>query len=227
MKKLLLLAGVALGALSAGLPAQAAELGQVSGPGATFNWGGFYVGANAGYMWGRQHWTYVPSPGVGPFDSDGAVGGGTAGFNIDSGDWIFGVEGDYDWSGADGSDPCPNPTYSCESELSSFGTLRARAGYDVGPALGSAATLLYVTGGMAFGQLEIRTVGPSGAGEKKTPFGWTVGAGSELAFGENWSAKIEYLYYDLGEDTYTVDFGDQVNAELKGSVVRIGVNYLF
>ena len=33
--------------------------------------------------------------------------------------------------------------------------------------------------------------------------GWTAGAGIEVAFGGGWSAKLEYLYMDLGKTQMT------------------------
>src|SRR4051794_26409310 len=63
-----------------------------------YNWSGLYVGLNAGYGWGSSSWDSQ-----GSFDLRGGLVGGTAGFNWQGGPWVFGIEGDIDWSGIDGS----------------------------------------------------------------------------------------------------------------------------
>ena len=91
------------------------------------------------------------------------------------------------------------------TRLDWFGTLRARLGVTVAPTF-----LLYATGGLAYGGVRLNTlvnqqvtnslVPPSfaSASNSSTRVGWTIGVGGEYAFSQNWSAKVEYLYYDLG-----------------------------
>ena len=71
--------------------------------------------------------------------------------------------------------------------------------------------------------------------------GWTVGGGVEWLFSPQWSAKLEYLYYDLGCLTTNVGLapvvtpagvalgsvGQQASAHFNGNIVRVGVNYRF
>ena len=59
--------------------------------------------------------------------------------------------------------------------------------------------------------------------------GWTAGAGLEYAFIDNWSAKLEYLYVDLGKTTCnaTCSGADPFSVTFKTSIVRAGVNYKF
>ena len=40
---------------------------------------------------------------------------------------VLGVEGDFDWADISGDTDCPNPAFSCQSELDWFATVRARA----------------------------------------------------------------------------------------------------
>jgi len=47
----------------------------------------------------------------------------------------------------------------------------------------------------------------------------------EFALTQQWSAKAEYMHYDLGSDRYTVDNGLLVDAKTKGDTVRVGVNF--
>ncbi len=149
MRKLLVAMGL-MGSLVMAAPSHAAELGQISGPGATHMWGGFYGGVNAGYGWGSSEWPELDKN----YNIDGWLAGATGGFNIDSGDWIFGFEMDYDWTGMSGSQTgypygrqAPYVRHA-ETDLETLGTARVRAGYDVGDATNP--LLLYVTGGLAF-----------------------------------------------------------------------------
>ena len=63
--------------------------------------------------------------------------------------------------------------------------------------------------------------------------GWTVGCGWEYAYAPNWSAKFEYLYYDLGRTTDLNTFVNglaptyQGSTNVKGNIVRVGLNYKF
>jgi outer membrane immunogenic protein len=65
--------------------------------------------------------------------------------------------------------------------------------------------------------------------------GWTVGAGFEWAFVPNWSAKIEYLYMDLGSvsssavlsTTGALGIGASLNSRITDNIIRGGINYRF
>ena len=73
---------------------------------AYYNWTGFYVGLNAGYGFGTSTWTF---PAVDCPNQAGFLVGGTLGYNYQVGSFVFGVEGDYDWSNVKGSDTCAGP----------------------------------------------------------------------------------------------------------------------
>ena len=122
---------------------------------------------------------------------------------------MFGVEGDIQASGADDTFApwkFSNPW---------FGTLRGRAGY----ALNN--VLFYGTAGLSFGELRGQTFGWT---ESHVTAGWTIGAGAEVGFTPNWSAKLEYLYIDLSTSQFAIT---GVSNGYSASVVRAGVNYRF
>ena len=243
-------------ALSADLPVKAAPLAPVP---AAYNWTGFYLGANFGYGWGRGDTTFDPLPTAAIFVNlapttlgltpRGALGGLQLGYNWQTGMMVFGVETDFQWSGMDASvtqapiiqnngTPFPGAGFLTASERTDwFGTLRARFGVTPVDRL-----LLYVTGGLAYGHVkysadtDFRPVGTENypASVSKTRAGWTVGAGAEWAFMPHWSLKAEYLYYDLGNESVTVNpaiplppFQVHYQWETRASVARVGVNYKF
>ena len=70
--------------------------------------------------------------------------------------------------------------------------------------------------------------------DRSVETGCTVGAGIEHAFGANWSAKLEYLYYDLGDTNTALILAfppgpNVANARFEndGHIVRVGLNYKF
>jgi len=97
--------------------------------------------------------------------------------------------------------------------------------------------LLYGTAGVAYGQTkDTYTANTAGVGTVATASisdvraGWTAGAGIEGAFGGGWSAKVEYLYMDLGklEQTVTIPpaaLAATFNSRLTDNIVRVGLNY--
>jgi outer membrane immunogenic protein len=202
----------ALALIAAGLTtsAQAADLNYV-GPAAYtgkplfdgFSWARPYLGVNLGYAWG--------SVANNPTKPSGFVGGVQAGYNWQSGAFVFGLEGDIQASGAEETFApwkFSNPW---------FGTVRGRAGY----ALNN--ILFFGTGGLAFGELRATTFGVS---EAHTNAGWTLGAGAEvgLGFAPNWSAKVEYLYVDLANSNFVITGASN---GYRFGLIRAGVNYRF
>lgn len=245
-----------------------------------WSWTGFYVGGNAGYSWGRSRsevsyystTTGLPiAPPAGSitsasFDMNGAIAGGQAGYNWQSANWLFGLEGDLQWSGEKGSavyscvgsavvpipGPCiPGPTFlpvgglagttlTIDQKLQWFGTVRGRVGI-----LATPKVLFYGTGGLAFG--EIKTTGTmtgfsggpglpiaSVGSTSTTRAGWTVGAGVEGKITQNWSAKLEYLYMDLGRFSsgpFTLapaaTIATNVSSRFTDHILRAGINYQF
>ncbi len=79
--------------------------------------------------------------------------------------------------------------------------------------------LPYFTGGLAFGDVEARRTGF--AGSKDTNAGWTVGVGIEGVIAGNWTAKVEYLYADLGDTTCSaLACGTATNVDLQLNILR-------
>jgi outer membrane immunogenic protein len=185
---------------------------------AYYNWTGFYAGLNFGYGFGTSNWDF-PAVSVKP---KGMMVGGTLGYNWQAGAIVYGIEGDLDWADVKGSATCLAGTLTCETKNDWLGTARVRLGYAFD------RWLPYVTGGGAFGNVKATaTPAALGGSANKTQIGWTFGAGLEYAFMGNWSAKLEYLYVDLGKfDTgFTTPVAD--NVTFKENIIRAGINYKF
>jgi outer membrane immunogenic protein len=208
--------------LAAAMPAAAADLPRGTVPYkapayvAQYNWTGFYLGINGGGAWGDSAWsgfavTNKPT---------GGMIGGTVGYNWQGAGspWVFGLEGDVAWANISDSVACG--AVACETKINWFGTARGRAGYSFD------RFLPYITGGAAFGGTEANRAGFLGSSD--TNFGWTVGAGLEGAIANNWTAKIEYLYADLGSTSCSaINCGVATNVDLRLNVLRGGLNYRF
>jgi outer membrane immunogenic protein len=170
-------------------------------PVSIYNWSGFYAGLNLGYEWG-----HVTNSNI---DPAGIAGGGQLGYNWQTGQFVFGAETDIQFSGADDT----FAPYKFSNPW--FGTLRGRAGYAINN------VLLFATFGLAYGGLDGQFLGLE---ESKTLFGWAGGLGMEVGFTPNWSAKVEYLYMDLGSRAFSIT---GIDNGLQSSYLRFGVNYHF
>ena len=82
------------------------------------------------------------------------------------------------------------------------------------------------TAGAAFADVKANLGPCPGSCAEKSRGGWTAGVGLEGMFAPNWSAKIEYLHYDLGESIH-YSAGIPITALDRGDIVRAGINYHF
>ena len=197
------LVGSIVGSQAADLPYRSRAPYTVNQPLNGYSWAGPYLGGTLGYVWGNvSNTTAKPS---------GFAGGVTGGYNWQSGNIVFGIEGDIQGSTAD--DRFANYKFSNPW----FGTVRGRVGYAMNN------VLVYATGGLAFGSLEAEST-ITGLQQSKTSAGYTVGVGAEVGIYQNWTAKIEYLYVDLARNDYALT---GTSNGLDFGTVRLGVNYHF
>lgn len=195
-----------------------------------FTWTGFYAGVNGGGSVGRTYWQYQTGGSTQSHDTTGGVVGGMAGYNMQTDKWVYGVEGDMDYTTIWGDDSCPTTVYRCQSNVRGLATLRARGGYELNGVIPGVNHLLpYLTAGPALGTLRIDTVSTtaSAGSTTKTVPGWTIGAGAEYPITDNITTRAEYMYYDLIKENYTVDSNLTVHANNWGSIIRIGFAYKF
>jgi outer membrane immunogenic protein len=188
------------------------------------NWTGFYVGINAGYASGTATWDIPIAAFVNNTQHpNGGMFGVTAGYNWQIGSFVVGFEGDYDWANVKGTVGCiPVLGVVCGTTNTWLATARGRLGYAFD------RFLPYVTGGVAFGNIKASIEAFGATTEASaTKTGYAVGGGLEYAFLGNLSAKLEYLWVDLGTAEINFAAPPPVNVSFKDHVFRLGLNYKF
>ncbi len=181
-----------------------------------YTWTGLYVGGDAGVLWnsGRlKDGTDWPS------DSAGFLGGGRAGYNLQIGQFVIGVEGEANIAAIDNGKQCALNTH-CDIKQDTLGSARLRLGL-----VPEIRSLVYLQGGVAFSDYRFSVTRPgSSSSGTGAAMGETVGIGLDYAFSDHWSYGAEFSYYDfnkkLGTGTGTLDsFSDEV------LVARLGYKF--
>lgn len=236
-------------------------------PSCDFNWTGLYLGINVGAGWGNADTSFEPLPDAATFfllqpqshdpDPAGFIGGGQVGFNWQWNKWfVLGAEADFQASEIEGSKTV-SPLFDVAGgmppdQLQSFlstdqrtdwlGTVRGRIGFTPWCRL-----LIYGTGGLAYGDVHYAAdtfysfsdfvTLHHAVSFDRTNVGWTAGGGLEYAILNHCTAKVEYLYYDLGDHGATgLEFANGVASppfavhyhwETTANIVRVGLNYKF
>jgi outer membrane immunogenic protein len=211
---------------------------------AVYDWSGFYVGLNAGG--GRSHncWDNnsvfatptVPAVREGCHDATGGLAGGQMGFRWQSGTWVFGIEGQADWTSFKGNNTSIPvaallgfPALTNQTRVDALGMLTGQAGYAWDN------VLFYVKGGAAFtydnykGFITGTNTVVDSANE--TRWGGAVGAGIEFAFAPSWSVAAEYDHLFMGSRNVNfslANFGgvtrnDRISQDVDMGTIR--VNY--
>jgi outer membrane immunogenic protein len=242
------------------MPAPAPVPVYTKAPPPAWSWTGFYLGLQGGAGWGTSQDSttatqlaggpVVPNTVPGLFQSsyglNGFHGGGTAGFNWQTGPIVWGVEGDISAADINGSGDCTSlwntplgfqPT-GCQTKMTAFGTLTGRLGVTVDHAL------VYVKAGGAWAHFNHNSVAipdfpviPVTASISDNRSGYTVGTGIEYKFWHGWSAKVEYNYMDFGTRNLTFAYFLTTTGALFATgfaddkervhVVKAGLNYRF
>lgn len=189
-----------------------------------FSWSGYYVGVTAGYASATARWTDDLGFTTGNFSGAGTTFGLTGGRNWQNGRWVYGLEGDLSFTNltADTSTFLCFP-FDCRSQLTSFATLRGRAGYLLNPDL-----LFYATAGIAIGKFEHGNAAFASA--NNIEIAPVVGIGIERRVAPLWTIKAEYLFAPFGGgvacDVAICGFVIE-NDKFDLHVFRIGLNRQF
>jgi outer membrane immunogenic protein len=255
MKKKIIAALVAVGALSAAAPALAADLAAkpvyskapaIYSP--SYDWSGFYLGINGGYDFGRSRTTAVmitPATGIvlanptNIFSTGGYEAGGQIGYNWQLSNWVWGLEADIQGLGANGTTilgcpACGPGMVTFNQKVDWFGTVRGKGGILFTPSV-----LGYVTGGGAYGEIKsaftlANTTNSAVLTDSVTKGGFAVGGGVEALFASNWLARVEYLYVDFGKVgtggallVGANNFHDTNTSRVYENIVRAAISYKF
>lgn len=246
------LAGLAAGsimmssaAMAADLPAREPAPAPVPVAAPIFTWTGFYVGVNGGYAFDYDHrHRFTVSPPATAFNfgrrsDESFFIGAQAGYNYQFGSVVVGLEGDIQYTDLNNNRfrTVAGVTARSRKNTNWFGTIRPRVGFAFNRAL------IYVTGGLAFGEASYRLTAVDGAGNNfrmrsnDTRVGYVLGGGVEYAFTNNLTAKLEYQYIDLGNKSHRATVfnaggapnGQVARARTKWDfhTIRVGLNYKF
>jgi outer membrane immunogenic protein len=195
-----------------------------------WNWAGPYVGLNVGAAWNDAKFSDLLGPGGffafappnnDPFWSSHQAGftfGGQAGYNWQSGNIVYGVEGDLNWVDSKASTNfLPLHSVAATSNLDWMATGRGRLG------VAYSQFLIYGTGGVAFAHFkDVWGFIPTGAQDfssSSVRVGWTAGGGVEYMLSRNWSLGVEALYADFASTTVNGQaFGGTYTSGFKHSV---------
>lgn len=204
-----------------------------------FSWTGFYIGANVGAGWNQG--TVTDSLFGASFTNDSNavfVGGGQIGINYQINNFVFGVEGDFDWpannNNSGGGTVIRGDTFQVTSNNRWITTLAGRAG------IAADRWLFYFKGGggwvgnSGFTVTNVTTGTSVTSSGGNSNSGWLLGGGVEWAFADNWSVRAEYDFLGLSNRSLAVPAtvpvigGDVLTLHDRDvQMLTVGINYRF
>jgi opacity protein-like surface antigen len=212
------LGSIALIVLTSSVAANAADMAVKAPPipEPPYNWSGPYVGANFGGAWTGGNLNIPNNNFYGGLTE--FIAGIQAGYNFQAGNFLFGVEGDFDGT-TFGHPALPTPTLGSVRQ-NWVGTIAGRAG------IVEDRWLVYgkVGGGWVHSNAVLNFLGVSWTGSTTSP-GWLAGAGVEYGFKSHWTLKLEYDYLARSSWTSVIFPPIQLNRDLQ--MVKFGANYKF
>jgi outer membrane immunogenic protein len=219
---------------------------------APYDWSGLHVGISGGGAFNSHDpsssyenvdpATQAILPHGAALTSNGGLVGGEIGYDVQTGGWIVGVEGDFSWTNfgdsttnilpEDLATGRPQLTFATNYQMDWISTVRGRIGIPLDH------FLIYGTGGLAFADVSmgqtvtVGTFGQLAGSADKTKTGWTLGGGAEYALCDNITLRAEALWFDLGKidvraSTPNFDAAVDVDQKVEGVIARGGVGYKF
>ena len=262
----LLLAGLALlsapilvgAAMATDMPMNMPMKAAAAAP--VFNWTGCYVGINGGGAAAGSNFTSRVDPGThlvdpgdlviaaatgsGSANDIGFIGGGQLGCNLQSGAFVFGVEGDWDYFRSNPTFTSPNGVLGTGDTVTVTQSLRTSGLATIRPRLGIVTdrTFIYATGGAAFARVnytqayaDTLNAATGTAVGSTTLVGWTFGGGWEWAWTDHLTVKTEYLFSKFPTTNALGGIQDTAgganvlhgSSDLTIQTARLGLNYRF
>ncbi len=218
-----LLAGsVSLIALASVAMTGAANAADMATPGTQYShdWSGWYFGIKGGYASGDAR-LVGPFGNTGDYTIDGGLIGTMSGYNFQSGNIVFGIDTDTAFGSLEGTTSPASVCVTCTTEINWLSTFRGRVGvaYD--------NVLPFVTAGVAYGEVEVTlppALNPGGGNRDDIFVGYVVGGGIDWAMSDDWTARLDYQYVDLGNENMAFA-GGVTNVSIDNlHIVRVGLS---
>jgi outer membrane immunogenic protein len=248
MKKLFLATALFLGATAAAgaadFPASTMPTKVAMPAPILFSWTGCYIGVEGGGNWGNSEQIsksgpFIPATITGKFDLSGGIAGGTVGCNVQTSNFVIGIEDDFSWTNKKGSvsDLLPfNPATTSSTREKWVETLRGRFGYTPWERF-----MIYGTAGVAWAGTQVVVSNPvfGSVSQSQTRAGWVAGVGGEwAAWSGPWgdlTLKLEYLHLGFDAHNYFDPAISPVpgftvvtrSVKLSDDMVRAGLNWKF
>ncbi|MGH6736185.1 MAG: outer membrane protein [Methyloceanibacter sp.] len=165
--------------------------------------------------------SYDFTPASGSISTDGIVGGVVGGYSWQHGPFVLGVEGDFLASDVSGSRRFNAGLNEASPSIDTMADIRLRAGYTITPRV-----LLFGTFGGAWADADLPISGPGGGIRETTFFGWSAGAGAEVALSPNWGARFDYQFTDFDSETVTYP-GGKTTYDPDANTFRGSLTYRF
>lgn len=194
---------------------------------AAFSWAGPYLGVNVGLATGQIDFVSPP----GPTDYKSVSLGGETGYNWALGVFVVGVEADAAAQNLNGKALVGGTGFGVKAESHWLATARGRLGVDVSMPIVPYRFLVYGTGGAAFTDvtngycLSQCATGGAYSDQPQTRVGWTAGGGVEVPLAPNATAKLEYLYVDFGDLSFSNTAAVNEQLTFTEQVIRAGMNF--
>ncbi len=203
-----------------------------------YNWTGFYIGGNVGGAWQQGSIGDSFGNNFATSNSIKGLGGGQVGVNYEFANGVVvGAEAMFDWRFNNNNTintTLVNPAGTAAAITINNQWLTTATGK-----LGYAwdRTLVYAKAGGAWVGSSNPNITAGGLSQtvpnSTSNWGWTVGAGVEYAFWGSWSARAEYDYIGLTNQTFTIPAGntlagDQFTFNNRNiQMFTAGINYKF
>jgi outer membrane immunogenic protein len=232
----LITTGLSAPAMAADMPVKAIY----KAPASYFSWTRCFVGGNVGGVWVTKDYTDKTSGlNAGSHTANSWLGGFQVGCDYQfAGDWVIGIQGDYDWMNAGASHIDANTGITLSSNARSLASVTGRLGHAWDRFLG------YVRGGVAWERDNYTVTVPTAvffgrgvipgfsADASETRSGFVIGVGGEYAFTDLLSGFVEYDYYGFGtrSNTFTnpnTGLGFAYDIRERKNVIKMGLNFRF
>ena len=200
------------------------------------NWAGFYLGPSFGWAWSSinagNNAIIIPYNASVPFaqpGTNGMIGGAQLGYNMQTGNFVYGIE--LDFGGLDASasgvkvDPNTGTVITVKSNGGFYGDITGRVGVGAGNAL------LYAKGGFAYytGNVSVTADSPLGSISQNSGMftGWTVGGGLEYKLTRTLTMKAEYQYFDVDNTNFSccLTSSGKLDDNITANTFRLGLNF--